>query len=177
MSDWLRPLLLMFYAPARGMAEARERVPLGQAALLALLLQLAHTVYAQWRELAGAALRSGAWAGVSAALASAGYMLLIALVFVPVAILLSNLFERRASFGVVLRQEYAPTTTTAFYALAAASLLALPLAYVARATGFEASAMKSLMAANDGLCDPFDRSSPAVRPCSSWRGNHSATWT
>ncbi len=35
--DWLRPLLLMFYAPARGMAEVRDRVPLGQAALLAVL--------------------------------------------------------------------------------------------------------------------------------------------
>ena len=147
MADWLRPLLLMFYAPARGMAEVRDRVPLGQAALLALLLQVAHTVYAQWRELTGAALRSGPWAAVSAVLASAGYMLLIALVFVPAAILLANLFERRASFGLVLRQEYAPTAATAFYALAAASLLALPLVYVARATGLEASVMKAVGAA------------------------------
>jgi tetratricopeptide (TPR) repeat protein len=147
MADWLRPLLLMFYAPARGMAEVRDRVPLGQAALLALLLQVAHTIYAQWPELARAALRSGPWAAVSAVLASAGYMLLIALAFVPVSILLANLFERRASFGLVMRQEYAPTAATAFYALAAASLLALPLVYVARATGLEATAMKSLMAA------------------------------
>ncbi|PYS84368.1 MAG: hypothetical protein DMF67_05215 [Acidobacteria bacterium] len=148
MADWLRPLLLMFYAPARGMAEVRDRVPLGQAALLALLLQVAHTVYAQWRELAGVALHSGAWAAVSAVLASAGYLLLVALVFVPVAILLANLFERRASFGVVLRQEYAPTTSTAFYALAAASLLALPLVYAANAAGInEAAVMKSLVAA------------------------------
>jgi tetratricopeptide (TPR) repeat protein len=147
MADWLRPLLLMFYAPARGMAEVRDRVPLGQAALLALLLQVAHTTYAQRSELARTALHSGAWAAVTAVLASAGYMLLIALVFVPAAVLLANLFERRASFGLVLRQEYAPTASTAFYALAAASLVALPLAYVARATGFEASAMKSLMAA------------------------------
>jgi tetratricopeptide (TPR) repeat protein len=151
MADWLRPLLLMFYAPARGMAEVRDRVPLGQAALLALLLQVAHTVYAQWRELAGAALRSGPWATVSAVLASAGYMLLIALVFVPAAILLANLFERRASFGLVLRQEYAPTTATAFYALAAASLLALPLVYVARATGLETSVMKAVVSAQQIL--------------------------
>ena len=148
MSDWLRPLLLMFYAPARGMAEARERVPLGQAALLALLLQVAYTVYAQWRELAGAALHSGAWAAVSAVLFSAGHMLLIALIFVPVAVLLANLFERRAGFGLVLRQEYAPATATAFYALAAASLLALPLVYAANAAGIdEAVVTKSLLAA------------------------------
>lgn len=148
MADWLRPLLLMFYAPARGMAEVRDRVPLGQAALLALLLQVAHTTYAQWRELAGVpAPRPGALGAVSALLASAGTMLLVALVFVPVSVVLANLFERRASFGLVLRQEYAPMAATAFYALAAASLLALPLAYVARATGFEASAIKSLLAA------------------------------
>src|SRR2546423_5371161 len=137
MSDWLRPLLLMFYAPARGMAEARERVPLGEAALLALFLQVAYTVSAQWRELAGAALHSGAWAVVSAVLFPAGHMLVIALVFVPVAVLLAILFERRAGFGLVLRQEYAPATATAFYALAAATLLALPLVYAANAAGID----------------------------------------
>ena len=31
MTDWLRPLLLMFYAPTRAMAEARDRAPLGLA--------------------------------------------------------------------------------------------------------------------------------------------------
>ncbi len=31
MTDWLRPLLLMFYAPTRGMAEVRDRAPLGPA--------------------------------------------------------------------------------------------------------------------------------------------------
>jgi tetratricopeptide (TPR) repeat protein len=152
--DWLRPLLMMFYAPARGMAEVRDRVPLGQAALLALLLQVAHTVYGQWHELARAAPRAGAWAGVSAVLASAGYMLLIALVYVPAAILLANLFERRASFGLVLRQEYAPTASTSFYALAAASLLAIPLVYAARATGLEASVMKAVAAAQQVVFNP-----------------------
>src|SRR5438270_5979779 len=75
-------------------------------------------------------------------------MLLIALVFVPAAILVANLFERRASFGLVLRQEYAPTAATAFYALAAACLLALPLVSAANAAGLnEASVARTLVAA------------------------------
>lgn len=137
MSNWLRPLLMMFYAPARGMAEVRDRAPLLQAALLALLLQAAHTLYTQWRELAGEALHFGAWAAVSGVLVSAGYVLLIGLIFVPVAVLLANLLERRGSFGMALRQEYSATASAAFYALAAASLLALPLAYIAKASGLE----------------------------------------
>lgn len=148
MAEWLRPLLLMFYAPARGMAEVRDRATLGHAALLAFLLQVAHTTYAQWPQLAGVATRSGILLVVTAVLASSGYMLMVALVFVPVAILLSNLFERRASFGLVLRQEYSTTTATAFYALAAATLLALPLVYLARAAGLnEAAVLKSVEAA------------------------------
>ncbi|MDX6484442.1 MAG: hypothetical protein QOE95_2213, partial [Gaiellaceae bacterium] len=35
---------MMFYAPAGGMAEVRVRVPLGLAALLAVLLQVAHAL-------------------------------------------------------------------------------------------------------------------------------------
>jgi tetratricopeptide (TPR) repeat protein len=146
MYDWLRPLLMMFYAPARGMAEVRDRAPLLQAALLALLLQAAHTLYTQWRELAGTALHFGAWAAFSGFLVSAGYVLLIALVFVPVAILLANLFERRGGFGLVLRQEYSSTASAALYALAAASLLALPLAYVAKTSGLEAYVRESIPA-------------------------------
>ena len=148
MADWLRPLLLMFYAPARGMAEVRDRVPLGRAALLALLLQVAHTIYAQWNDPALAPLGHGAWATVVAVLSSAGSLLMVALVFVPAVVLLSNLFERRASFGLVLRQEYAPMAATAFYALAAASLLALPLVYAANVAGLNETAVtKSLLAA------------------------------
>ncbi len=147
MSDWLRPLLLMFYAPARGMAEVRDRAPLGPAALLALLLLAAHTVFAQWQLLAGVAALSGALAFVSALFASAGYLFIVALVFVPLAILLTNLFERRASFVVVLRQEYAPMASATFYALAAASIIAIPLAYVASAAGLNEAAVVETLAA------------------------------
>jgi tetratricopeptide (TPR) repeat protein len=151
MSDWLRPLLMMFYAPARGMAEVRDRAPLGQAALLAILLQVAHALVAQWRELAGLAARYGAWAVVGVLFSSAGSVLLVALVYVPLAVLLANLFEHRAGFGLVLRQEYSPAASTTLYALAAASLLALPLAYFDQAAGLSASVRDSLVGLNEML--------------------------
>ncbi|MDT7780580.1 MAG: hypothetical protein QOC99_3092 [Acidobacteriota bacterium] len=149
MSDWLRPLLLMFYAPTRGMAEVRERAPLGQAALLAVLLQVAHTLLAQWRELAILAARMGAWAVLGVLFTSAGSVLLVALVYVPLAVLFANLFERRAGFGLVLRQEYSPLAATTLYALAAASLLALPLAYFDQVAGLSASVRESLVGLNE----------------------------
>lgn len=127
----------MFYAPARGMAEVRDRVSLGQAALLALVVQALHTLYAQWPVLAVTVAQFGAWAALGVVFASAGSLLLIGLVFVPLAVVLANLFERRGSVGLVLRQEYGAMAATTLYALAAASLLALPLAYLARASGLE----------------------------------------
>jgi tetratricopeptide (TPR) repeat protein len=138
MSDLLRPLLMMFYAPSRGMAAARDRAALGQAALLALVLQALHTLYAQWPALTGTVAQFGAWAAVGVIFASAGSVLLVGLVFVPLAVMLSNLIERRGSVGLVLRQEYGAMAATTLYAVAAASLLALPLAYLARASGLEA---------------------------------------
>ena len=149
--DWLRPLLLMFYAPARGMAEVRDRAPLGQAALLAVLLQVAHALLAQWRELAGLAAQFGAWAAVGVLFSSAGSVLLVALIYVPLSIFFANLFERRGSFGLVLRQEYATAGSTTLYALAAASLAALPLAYLDQTWGLSASVRDSLMALNETL--------------------------
>jgi tetratricopeptide (TPR) repeat protein len=151
MTDWLRPLLLLFYAPARGMAEVRDRAPLGQAALLALVLQMAHTLFAQWAELTGTVARFGAWAVVSVLFASAGTLLLVGLVFVPLAVFFANLFERRGGFGLVIRQEYGAVASTTFYALGAASLLALPLAYLARKTGFDASVRESIAALTEML--------------------------
>ncbi len=139
---------MMFYAPARGMAEARDRVPLGQAALLAVLLQVAHALVEQLRELVGAAAGPGAWGGMRAILLAAGAVLSVGLVYVPVSILLANLFERRGGFGLVLRQEYSTAASTALYALAAATLVALPLAYYDQAVGLSTSVRDSVLALN-----------------------------
>lgn len=139
---------MMFYAPGRGMAEVRDRAPLGQAALLAVLLQVAHALVGQWRELAVLAARFGSWAVVGVLFSSAGSVLLVGLVYVPVAVLLANLFERRGGFGLVLRQEYGPAASATLYALAAASLVTLPLAYLDQVSGWSTAVRDQLLALN-----------------------------
>ena len=64
MGDWLRPLLLMFYAPGRGMAEARDRAPLGPAVALAFAAQAALLGCALWPYLFAA--RGAVWNAVGA---------------------------------------------------------------------------------------------------------------
>jgi tetratricopeptide (TPR) repeat protein len=138
MTDWLRPLLMMFYAPARAMSEVRERSPLAPAMLLALLAQIAYAFYTQWQYLSQAFTRYGASISFSLLFQFIIPLLFLAVILVPTMALISNLFERRASFGLTLRQEYAPLASTVFYSWAAANLAAIPFALLARATGFEA---------------------------------------
>jgi tetratricopeptide (TPR) repeat protein len=138
MLDWLKPLLMMFYAPARGMALVRERAPLGQAALVAFAAYAGHELYVVAPRLASAsALRE-------AFVLSASSLLAVGLFFVPIVIFVANLFERRASFRVVVQQEYAALASAMFYGWAAASIAALPLAILSRATGLEARALEAV---------------------------------
>jgi tetratricopeptide (TPR) repeat protein len=144
MTNWLRPLLMMFYAPSRGMSEVRDQSPLAPAMLLALLSEMAFISYTQWQFLSPAFVRRGFPLTFSLVFSSVLPLLFIAVVFVPTAALVANLFERRASFGLVIRQEYAPLASATFYAWAAANLAALPLAALARVTGFEADFIAQL---------------------------------
>ena len=139
--NWLRPLLMMFYAPWRGMREVRERSPLAVAMLLALLAQIGYVFYTQWQFLNPAFMLHGASLAFSLIFSAILPLLLIAVIFVPLMAFVANLFERRASLGLIIRQEYAPLAATTFYAWAAANLAALPLAWVARVSGFEAAVM------------------------------------
>jgi tetratricopeptide (TPR) repeat protein len=136
--DWLKLLLLMFYAPARGMARVREQPSPWPAALVALGAYLLYELCLQGRALLGAP-----WLIVGAALAAFVPLICVALVFVPIVIFVANLFEQRASFRLVLQQEYAPLTAAMMYALAAASLVALPLALWATLSGFEGQLMRA----------------------------------
>ena len=161
MTDWLRPLLLMFYAPTRGMAEARDRAQLGPAAALALAAQTALLVYGLWPHFAGGAL---AWGGTGATLSvvwmGAKSVLFLAVALVPVVIFVANLFERRGSFGVALAQEYAGVASAVFYARAAACLVALPLLALARLSGFEAGVLEQTAQ----LADEWQRQLPPDTP-------------
>lgn len=137
MLDWLKPLLLMFYAPARGMAQVRDRAPLGPASLIALL---AYGVYALFAETLGV---PGVTSLAGILILAAWSLLSVGLFFVPLVIFVANLFERRASFSVVVQQEYAALASAMFYGWAAASLAALPLALISRASGLDASAAEA----------------------------------
>ncbi|MCA1850769.1 MAG: hypothetical protein LC672_06900, partial [Acidobacteria bacterium] len=143
MTDWLRPLLMMFYAPARGMGEVRERAPLGKAALLALLAQSIHEIAVRWPAFAAALARQDFLSIMAAPFSAFGSLLIVALVFAPITILIANLFERRGGFGLTIRQEYAAFASALFYAWAAASLAAIPLGLVARANGIEVAAVET----------------------------------
>src|ERR687893_182745 len=138
MLDWLKPLPLMFYAPRRGMAAVRDRAPLGAAALLALAAQAAYELFTQWPYLAGGFALAAPLTAFSVLRNAAGELLLLALAFVPLLVLFANLFERRGSYGLVLRQEYAPLSSFLLFAWTAAHLVALPLAWIARRGGIEA---------------------------------------
>ena len=144
MMNWLRPLLMMFYAPRRAMSEVRDRSPLAPAMLLALLAHVGYVFYTQWQFLNPAFVLHGPSITFSVVFSAILPLLFIAVILVPVMAFLANLFERRASLGLVIRQEYAPLAATVFYGWAAANLSALPLAALSRVTGFEAEFLAQL---------------------------------
>jgi tetratricopeptide (TPR) repeat protein len=136
--NWLRPLIMMFYAPARGMSEVRDRSPLGFSLLLALLAEIGYIFFTQWQILNPGLFRQGPAIFFSILFECLLPLILIAIIFVPTLLLLANLFERRGSFGLVIQQEYAALASAIFFAWAAAIILAIPLALLARWSGFEA---------------------------------------
>lgn len=139
--DWLRPLLKIFYAPARALAEVRDRAPLGAAVALALAAQSAYLAYAMWPYLPGSAaglFSGGEPVGFAAVVWKAvSSLLFTAIIYVPVVIFVANVLERRGAFGAALQQEYAAVASTVLYARAASCLLALPLVALWRVGGAE----------------------------------------
>ncbi len=136
---------MVFYAPARGMSEVRDRAPLVRVVLFALFAKMLYVLFTQWLFLKSAFVIRGPFALLSLLFQSASSLLILAVVFAPAAALVANLFERRGSFGLVLRQEYTALVSTILYAWAAANLLALPLALVANLSGVQAAYIASSM--------------------------------
>ena len=128
---------MVFYAPARALREVRDRAPLAPAALVALI---AHAIFFFCITLLYLSYLSSPRNPstiVSVILQSAGSLVIIALVFCPLALFLSNLFERRASFRLRLQQDYGPLAATMFYALAASSLTATIITIAATISGVQ----------------------------------------
>jgi tetratricopeptide (TPR) repeat protein len=145
MLDWLKPFLMMFYAPSRAMGLVRDRAPLGFAAALALGAKVIYVLYMQWPYLAAQARAGGGVFGGFAVLSgTVGSLLVVAVIFVPGVIFFANMFERRGSFSLVLQQEFAPAASAVFYSWAAAHIAALPVAVLSRLSGFEAQWLAEL---------------------------------
>jgi len=134
MTDWLRTFVLVLFAPLRGLRDIREHSSLAQSGIVALLVHASFFFYLNWYYLRDVIGSRGAL-GFDAVLKAAGGLIFIAVVFVPLSLFFANLFERRAGFRLLMQQEYSGLATTVFYAIAAASVIALALTAVGNVTG------------------------------------------
>ena len=145
MFDWFRPLVLMFFSPTRGMSEARDRAPLLPSLLLAFFSQAGYLYFTEWlfrSDLFPVRIVSLVYGIARTSFSS---VLFVALVFVPVTILIANLFDRRGSLRLVIQQEYAAMASTVMLAWTAAHILAIPLSYLANSGGMVAAYVASAL--------------------------------
>ena len=139
MPDGLRLVLMVFYAPGRGLREMRDRGALGLAALIAIFSQVAYLLVTQYLSGERILAFGGPRAAGSLVFQSAISLLLIAGILAPLIAFVGNLFERRGSFGLLLQQEYASLGATVLYALAIANLLTIPIVIIFNITGVQAA--------------------------------------
>lgn len=134
----LTPLIKLFYNPLQAMIEISAGAPYVVGAALALLATFAYyellsgrflgTMAAFSRERSmGMAARFVliVYHAIGEMIGHASPVLFLIVVFVPACLLATSLIHRRASFSVLLRQEYAPLTSCALYGWAAAHLMML----------------------------------------------------
>jgi tetratricopeptide (TPR) repeat protein len=147
MIDWLRFLLMIFYAPVRGMRGMRDRGSLAPVAVIAFLGQLAFNVIT--KKLAGLP-TIGSGGGLYAELFEAAmFVVVVAVVLVPILTLIANMFERRGSFRVVITQEYAPVAATMFYVLTAANIFTILIAVALHYSGAQELQVASMIQHQD----------------------------
>ncbi len=146
MLNWLRLGLMVFYAPMRAMREVRDRAALAPAGLVALIAHAGFFFCLWWFYLGRLINPARPLAILFVVFQSAGSLVIIALVFCPLALFLANIFERRASFRLLLQQEYSALAATMFYALTAASLITTLLTIAARLSGVEQALVSRMLA-------------------------------
>jgi tetratricopeptide (TPR) repeat protein len=138
MSDWLRFIGMIFYAPLRGMREVRDRGSLFPAIICGYISQLVYVLAVQWLVGKGALLARPQAVGADL-LQAATSLLPVMVVIIPLLALTANLFDRRGSFGLVLQQEYASLGSVLFYALIAANIIAILIAIFFHFSGVQAA--------------------------------------
>jgi tetratricopeptide (TPR) repeat protein len=139
MIDWLRFLLMIFYAPVRGMRGMRDRGSLAPAALIAFAGQFAFGFVV--KKFAGAPNYGIVWELFH----TAKILAIVAIVLVPILTLVANMFDRRGSFRVVLTQEYAPLAVSLFYVLTAANLYGILIATALHYSGIQVQTVAMLL--------------------------------
>lgn len=137
MLNWVRLILMMLYAPMRALREVRDRASLAPAALVALIAHAVFFFWFSWFYLGRLINPGRPLAILFVFIQAGGSLVIIALVFCPLALFLANLFERRASFRLLLQQEYSALAATMFYSLAASSLIATILMIAGQFTGVQ----------------------------------------
>jgi tetratricopeptide (TPR) repeat protein len=149
MTEWLQLLAMIFYAPLRGMREARDRGSMGPAVACAYLVQLAYILLLG--VLSGNRVMTGRGPGALVGLFfhAAAPILTVAVIVVPITTLIANLFDRRGSFGVVLQQEYGSLASVAFYVLTACCLLTIVVAAFFHFSGIQAAYVASSAQSRD----------------------------
>ncbi|HEV2836975.1 MAG TPA: tetratricopeptide repeat protein [Pyrinomonadaceae bacterium] len=133
MTDWLRLVLTIFYAPQRGMREIRDRGSLAPAALFAFLGQAAYSLLTN--KFSGVGAFIGGGRVLQELFYAAVTVVVVAVAVVPILTLVANIFDRRGSFRVVITQEYAPVAATMFYVLTAANVISILIAVVLHYSG------------------------------------------
>src|SRR5205085_1600082 len=154
MTDWLRLIAMIFYAPLRGMREVRDRGALVPVIICAYLSQVLYLFAIQW--LAGNRSLLVRPQVIGANFFHAATSILpYAIVFVPLFALVANLFDRRGSFGLVLQQEYASLGSVIFYALIAANLVTILISIFFHFSGVQATYVASSMQSAEQIKSMF----------------------
>ena len=157
MRSRLTPLLKLFYNPLQAMTEISARAPYVTGAALALFATFAYyeLLSGNLQSIIGGFARARsmgllaplmiiAFQIVKGVVRDASPVLFLAAVFVPACLLAASIIHKRASFSVLLRQEYAPLASCALYGWAAAHLVMLiPATLTFQSGGPNASALES----------------------------------
>src|SRR4051812_44287176 len=149
MTDWLKMMAMIFYAPFRGMREVRDHGRLGPAVLSAYIVQVVCSILIEILAGNHALLKPTAATAGSVLFRGVAPILTIAIVIVPVIILVANLFDRRGSFGVVLQQEYGSLSSVCLYVYCGVFLLAVVCAAFLHFTGLQAAYVHSVVQSQD----------------------------
>lgn len=159
MTDWLRLLLMIFYAPVRGMREIRDR-SLAPVAFLAFLSQASYSFLTD--KFAGIGYRGII---VRELFNSAMLVVLVAVIIVPILTLVANTFDRRGSFRVVITQEYAPVAATMFYVLTVANVISILIAAIVHYSGLQDQQVAAMIQNSDqsrAMLEPLLRNAEDV---------------